>query len=134
MSDSKGEVEDQNAVSIQGGRGGRLDLWQKGKSGNPAGKKPGTKNFKTIMNMALEQKVFVEVDGEMMHITRAEALVFELMKLATESPNEYVKLAAIKEIFDRTDGKAIPQEPDNGDTEQKETVVWYIPQTNLRIK
>lgn len=128
------ESKEENKALIPARNNGMISRWQKGQSGNPDGKKPGTKNFKTIMNMALEQKVFVEVDGEMMHVTRAEALVFELIKLATESPNEYVKLAAIKEIFDRTDGKAIPQEPDNQDTEQKETVVWYIPETNLRIK
>lgn len=130
MNESKGE----NKPLVPARNNGMISRWQKGESGNPAGMKPGTKQFKTIMRLALEQKVFVDVDGEMMHITRAEALVFELMKLATESPNEYVKLAAIKEIFDRTDGKAIPQEPDNQGDEEKETVVWYIPQTNLRIK
>ena len=38
-----------------------LKPWKRGQSGNPAGRKPGSKNVSTIVRKLLEQKAVVEI-------------------------------------------------------------------------
>jgi Family of unknown function (DUF5681) len=62
--------------------------WKKGQSGNPSGR----------------PKVFEEFQNLLRKDT--PAAVAELIKLMTESKDDYVRLAAIHEFFDRAYGKA----------------------------
>jgi uncharacterized protein YneF (UPF0154 family) len=77
-----------------------LKPWKKGESGNLKGKRPGCRNWKTVLNEILENNKLivdgVEYDGKYLI---ANNLIKEALK---DNPN----LEAIKIIFDRTDGKA----------------------------
>lgn len=68
-----------------------------GESGNPEGRKPGTKNMSTILREMLELETVV--DGVKM--SYKDSIVRKLIKKADKSD-----LRAIQEIFDRTEGKA----------------------------
>ena len=56
--------------------------WKKGQSGNPAGKKPGTRSLTTLLREALE------VIGEGQKDPYSELLVKKVMKMAIADGNE----------------------------------------------
>lgn len=125
----------QNTGTIQGRNGGTLRPWVKGQSGNPVGMKPGTQHFRTILNRFLNESIVVTINDLPFSMTRAEAISFELIRLATSSSDENVRLRAIKELIDRTDGKPTPVLPDTGGGgERPDTVIFYIPNQHSRFK
>lgn len=86
--------------------------WKPGQSGNPAGKKPGTLNFKTVLNSLLDEDV--EVSGG----KRIPQKVFMMMRLIQMARGYDVRddkgkvlrtvdpdLKAILSVMDRVDGK-----------------------------
>ena len=113
--------------------GGTLNLFEKGKSGNPSGRPKGSRNLKAILTEMLELTSDVTLeDGRTFTVTKSEQIAIELLRLATSSGvNDAVKLRAIETIFDRIEGKPIPilpPPPENDD----EVVVFYIPNVNSR--
>jgi len=71
--------------------------FQPGQSGNPKGKPKGARSMSTILRELLETTI--EVDGE--KIPYSEAIIKKLIKRADKG-----NLIAIREIFDRMEGKA----------------------------
>ena len=131
MAEKKSKTSDEKGLTMAGRNGGTLRRFQKGESGNPNGRPAGTKNFATIMKKILEQPTTIEIDGENVPVTRAEALIFEQYKIATESGFDAVRLRAISDIFDRLEGRPVPAVPEPDQTES-ETVILYIPNSNSR--
>jgi hypothetical protein len=72
--------------------------FQKGQSGNPAGRPKKGETITDILRGRLELKDIDTDDGR--KITRAEALVDKVMSLAIEDGD----VASIRYIFDRIDG------------------------------
>lgn len=75
--------------------------WKKGQSGNPEGKKPGTKNTKTILMEILEKNIdytdpFSKIRERK---TIKEVLGLKLVSLAISG-----NISAIKDVLDRVDG------------------------------
>lgn len=120
-------------AEMAGRNGGTLNIFEKGKSGNPGGRPKGQRNLKTILTEMLEltSEVTLE-DGRTFTVTKSEQIAIELLRLATSSGvADAVKLRAIETIFDRIEGKPIPimpPPPENSD----EVVVFYIPNQNSR--
>ena len=112
--------------------GGTLNLFEKGKSGNPSGRPKGSRNLKAILTEMLELGSEMTLsDGRKITVNK-EQIAIELLRLATSPDvNDAVKLRAIETIFDRIEGKPIPilpPPPENDD----EVVVFYIPNVNSR--
>ena len=125
--------DDQQDNRIPGRNGGTLTPFKQGESGNKKGKPKGALNLNTIMRRLLEGEMNISINGTPFRVTRAEALMLEKIRLATTSPFDHVRLAAIKDIEDRTEGRpvsALPPAPDNTDG----AVVFYIPNANSRKK
>ena len=53
--------------------------WKKGQSGNPSGRRKGSRNTRTIWRDAMAQLVKVKVNGRLRTMTRREALILKLL-------------------------------------------------------
>ena len=51
----------------------------KGRSGNPRGRSPGTKNLKTLLSDALNELVIVAANGGRRKVTKREAIITQLV-------------------------------------------------------
>ena len=125
------ETQKATPVVIEGRNGGKLIPFQPGQSGNPAGPKKGTRHLSTILRTLLNEEITVTLNGQALRITRAEALMLEKIRLATSSEYDAVRLAAIKDIEDRLEGKpmtTLPPPPDTGEG----GVIFYIPNQHSR--
>lgn len=123
--------EPSNKTTIIGKNGNVLIPFQPGQSGNPGGMKKGTRHLSTILRQLLNEEITVVLNGNTMRITRADALMLEKIRLATSSEHDYVRLAAIKDIEDRLEGKpmtTLPPPPDMGEG----GVIFYIPNQHSR--
>lgn len=127
------EVFDNDAV-IPGRNGGTLRPWRKGQSGNPDGMAPGTLHFRTILKRILNEQMVVTINDKQFTMSRSEAIMYELVRMASNSGNDAVKLRAIAELLDRIDGKPTPVLPDVGGESQSDTVIFYIPNQHSRLK
>lgn len=86
-----------------------LKPWTKGQSGNPAGKKAGTKNISTYLNKYLNAKTidqirdleFIKQMTKGKNIPNAEAIALRLLYAALVEGD----LKAIQMIQDRSEGK-----------------------------
>lgn len=79
--------------------------WKPGQSGNPAGKKPGTKNLSTLLREYLEKKIDAPqtpLSPKGGKLPVKDVLVMRLINKAIKGDNR-----AIQEVFDRTEGRAI---------------------------
>jgi len=128
------EQENSRAEIIPGGRGGFLRPFKPGQSGNPNGVKKGTKHFSTIIKKVLDEETTVSINGKPFLMTRQEAIVYNLINMALNSPNDAIKLRAIMELIDRIDGKPVPVLPDNQGDQQSDAIVFYIPNEHSRLK
>lgn len=121
----------QPGTTMPGKNGGTLQRWQPGQSGNPAGMKKGTLHFSTIMRQLLAEPMNVTINGQTFTLTRAQALMLEKIRLATNSEHDAVRLRAIMDIEDRVDGKPVPVMPAPPDGDD-DGVIFYIPNQHSR--
>lgn len=125
----------ENESGIPGRNGGTLRPWRRGQSGNPDGMAPGTLHFRTILKRILNEQMIVTINDKPFAMTRSEAIMYELVRMATNAGNDAVKLRAIAELLDRIDGKPTPVLPDTGNgSERPDTVIFYIPNEHSRFK
>lgn len=76
--------------------------WKEGDpSPNPSGRPKGSKNLSTILKAMLEEDVEVVIDGKKERRQFQEVIIRKLLKKANDG-----EIRAIKEIFDRVDGKS----------------------------
>ena len=121
----------------KGRNGGTLKTLEKGDPPLPgAGRPRGSRTLAYKFQKFLEGETEWEVDGEMRKISREEALMFRLMKIAKEGvqtptgENSAQCVAAIREIYDRAFGKPAQEfehsGPDGGPIETNLSPVWVI--------
>jgi hypothetical protein len=94
-----------------------LTPWQKGQSGNPKGKKKGTKNYTTrlreMLDLVATSDDYDNDDAAMIErlsslmgdrkITKGDVMLIKLVVQATKKNN----LQAMTQIMDRLEGKAV---------------------------
>lgn len=90
----------------QGKNGGTLTVLEKGET-LPGNGHPGGANFKTIARKFLEdsRKNKNPLTKTFQQLTNMERMVLTLMDVALNSDNDQAKIAAIREILDRLEGK-----------------------------
>lgn len=129
-------MEDENGIEIRrlpGGRGGEITPFPKGKSGNPEGRRKGSKNFSTIMRLILESKITVNVNGKDTLVTTAEALMMAKVDIALRSKKDTTRLRAIESIEDRMDGRPNTRFPETPGGDEGE-YVFYFPNEHDRYQ
>ena len=86
-------AEDENDYKVGPGRPPLHTRFRKGQSGNPGGR--SKKNLPALLADALNEPVFVTIDGERRQITKREAVVHQLVNKSTTAD-----LRATKMLFD----------------------------------
>jgi hypothetical protein len=74
--------------------------FKKGKSGNPKGRPKGSKNFTTLLDQELDQKIVVTENGRKKSISRKQAMVKRLVSGALQGDQK--ALLTLVEILRRT--------------------------------
>jgi hypothetical protein len=64
----------------------------KGQSGNPSGRPKGTRNWATVLNAALEQKVTINEGGRQRQVTKLEAAIMQLINKAAAGDAHAIRL------------------------------------------
>ena len=82
--------EDQDQVGYA--RPPRKTQFQKGKSGNPAGRVKGSKNFSKVFLEALSEPVTVTERGERKRITKGEAIIKQLVNKGASGDARAIQL------------------------------------------
>lgn len=74
------------------GRPPRHTRFQKGRSGNPKGRRKGSRNVATLLDHALNERVVVTENGKRKTITKFEAMLKQLANKAASGDHRAIKL------------------------------------------
>jgi hypothetical protein len=74
------------------GKPPRHTRFKKGQSGNPRGRPSGSKNLKTLLNEALNERVIVTEEGGHRNITKREAIVTQLVNRSATADLRALKI------------------------------------------
>lgn len=66
--------------------------FQKGQSGNPTGRRKGSKNVATLLEQVLNERVIVTENGKRKRITKLEAMLKQLTNKAASGDHRAIKL------------------------------------------
>jgi hypothetical protein len=90
------------------GKPPRHTRFEKGRSGNPAGRPPGSKNFRTLISAALDEKVQIVENGRRRQISKREVIAQQLVNKSAGAD-----LRATKILFDMFKDEGDPAEGDS---------------------
>lgn len=79
--------------------------FEKGESGNPAGRPVGSMSFKAIAEKLLDGLITIEQAGEKRKISRKEKAILNIINDAINDEDPSVRLRALSFLMDRTEGK-----------------------------
>ena len=87
------------------GKPPRHTRFKKGQSGNPRGRPSGSKNLKTLLNEALNERVVVAEEGGRRKITKREAIVTQLVNRSASADFRAIKilLDMVRDIESQTE-------------------------------
>jgi hypothetical protein len=86
-------AESLRGYAIGYGRPPISSRWEKGQSGNPAGKKPRDRSFGKLFSKVANDRVTIKVAGMPRRVTRIDALVISIMNQAAKGKSTAAKLA-----------------------------------------
>ena len=91
----------------------RHTRFTKGQSGNPRGRRPGTKNLKTLLSDALNEFVIVSENGGRRKITKREAIVTQLVNRSASADFRAIKilLDMVRDIESQTEPASVETSP-----------------------
>ena len=84
--------DDGDDYEVGYGKPPRHTRFQKGRSGNPRGRPPGAKNFKTLLSDALNEPVVVTENGGRRKITKREAIIKQLVNQSATADWRAIKI------------------------------------------
>ena len=85
---------DERDYEVGYGRPPKSGRFSKGRSGNPAGRPKGSKNFVTMFNEIGQQMVTVTSNGQTRRMTRFEAMDFQLFNKAVKGDHKAYEFAS----------------------------------------
>jgi hypothetical protein len=97
----------------------------KGRSGNPRGRSPGTKNLKTLLSDALNELVIVAANGGRHKVTKREAIITQLVNRSATADFRVIKI--LLDMLRDIEGQAEPASPETSAfTEADEKVIEQL--------
>ncbi len=89
-----------------------LKSWKKGTSGNPKGRKRGSKNFATLLKEILDiQTLTIDpFSGKKRYMSNRERMLFKLIVMSQKTTITNKDLKAMEMIMDREDGKPLQKQ------------------------
>jgi len=126
-------AEDENDYKVGPGRPPLHTRFRKGQSGNPGGRRK--KNLPALLADALNEPVFVTIDGERRQITKREAVVHQLVNKSTTADLRATKMLfdMIKDAEQKAGVTTPPPEPRRLDEADEEVVRGFVERIRQQI-
>src|SRR6267142_5158175 len=126
-------ADDEHDYKVGAGRPPLHTRFKKGQSGNPGGR--SKKQLSALLADALNEPVFVTIDGERRKITKREAVVHQLVDKSTSADLRATKMLfdMIKEAEHKAGVAAPPPEPRWLSAEDKEVVQLFVERLRRQI-
>ena len=104
-------ADDEHDYKVGPGRPPLHTRFRKGQSGNPGGR--GKKQLSALLADALNEPVFVTIDGERRKTTKREAVVLQLVDKSTSADLRATKMLIdmMKDVEHKVAAAALPPEP-----------------------
>jgi hypothetical protein len=107
------------------GKPPRHTRFVKGQSGNPRGRPANAKNFKTLLNEALNQPLIVTENGERRKVSKRQAIVTQLVNRSAIADFRAMKI--LLDIMREIEGHTDADSPEtSGFTEADEKVIEQL--------
>ena len=108
-------------------------LFKKGQSGNPGGRRK--KPLPALLADALNETVYVTIDGERRQITKREAIVHQLVNKSTTADLRATKMLfdMMKDAEQKAGVAATPPEPRQLDEADKEVLQTFIERIRQQV-
>ena len=84
--------ETQRGYEVGFGKPPAHSRFKKGQSGNPWGRPPGAKNLKTLLNEALNERVFVAENGRRRKISKLLVIIKQVVNQSAKAGWRYTKI------------------------------------------
>ena len=103
------------------GKPPRHTRFVKGRSGNPRGRPPGTKNLKTLLSEALNEPVIVTENGGSRKVTKRQAIITQLVNRSATADFRAIKI--LLEIVRDIERQTEPTAPETSDFSEADEMV-----------
>src|SRR5271169_4890708 len=125
--------DDEHDYKVGPGRPPLHTRFRRGKSGNPGGRRK--KNLPALLAEALNEPVFVTIDGERRQITKREAVVHQLVNKSTTADLRATEMLfdMIKDAEQKAGVATPPPEPRQLDAVDKEVVQLFVERLRRQI-
>lgn len=117
-SDNKGDFE------VGYGKPPRHTRFKTGRSGNPRGRRPGSRNLSTLLGEALNEPVVVAENGGRRKISKREAIIKQLVNQSAQGDWRAAKL--LLDILQDIERRTEPQTPESSFGSADEKVIEQL--------
>jgi hypothetical protein len=112
------------------GKPPKAGQFQKGKSGNPKGRRKGSKSLKGIFNKVLYQSVMVQQGEKQNSVPVVQALMMSQVKQAMHGKTRAFEL--LLKLAEQLGMMTLEEEPAHPSTQELPSVVWTEKHESLR--
>jgi hypothetical protein len=126
-------ADDEHDYKVGPGRPPLHTRFKKGQSGNPGGR--GNRQLSALLADALNEPVFVTIDGERRKVTKREAVVLQLVNKSTSADLRATKMLfdMMKDVEHKAGVAAPPPEPHRLSEADKEVVQLFVERIRRQI-
>ncbi len=126
-------ADDEHDYKVGPGRPPLHTRFKKGQSGNPGGR--SKKQLSALLADALNEPVFVTIDGERRKLTKREAVVLQLVNKSTSADLRATKMLfdMMKDVEHKAGVASPPPEPHRPSEADKEVVQLFVERLRRQI-